>query len=895
MRFPGNMSPEWLESQYLLWKKSPELVSAEWNGFFHGYEFGSGRKPVPQGPTQPSAGKLFGIQALIHRYRNMGHLMACTDPLSPCPAEHPLLQLDRFELGEEDLARSFLVPTFNKSETTLAEILEVLQATYCGAIGVEFMHVQEPEEREWLLEKMETSRNTTSFSLEKKLTILKKLQEAALFEAFLNRKFVGQTRFSLEGGETLIVLLDSLIGHSGTLGITDIILGTPHRGRLNIQANILGKPYANIFAEFKNGGRPDFIGDGDVKYHTAYSADIDLPGGKRIHVAMAPNPSHLESINPVVEGKVRARQDREKDTAREKILPLLLHGDAAFAGQGIVAETLNLSQLPGYRTGGTLHVVINNQIGFTTMPFEARSTCYATDVAKMLMIPIFHVHGENPEAVVHAVTLALDYRQKFHQDVVVELICYRRHGHNEGDEPYFTQPLMYEKIKAHPSVHHIYGETLAAQGVEKTLIEEMLEKTSERLENAFGEEPHPKPAGFKGQWSRYQRHWSPEQVATGVAQPTLKELAKRMAVLPPDFTPHPRIATLLKKRQEAVATGTSIDWAGAEALAFASLLSEGVGVRLSGQDSVRGTFSQRHSVLIDMKTERNFTPLAATAAPGAAFTPYDSMLSEAGVLGFEYGYSQAAPEILTVWEAQYGDFANGAQVIIDQYIASGTTKWSRGSGLVMLLPHGYEGQGPEHSSARMERFLQLVGKGNIQVAYPSTPAQYFHLLRRQVKQAFRLPLIVFTPKSLLRHPRCVSALEDFSTGGFQEVLAYGNTYHSVREVLICSGKIAVELTGKQEELERGDLAIVRVEQLSPLRDDLLREELERYQQATRFTWVQEEPANMGTWSFIRPYLTTILGKEPEYIGRDEAASPAAGSHLRHKLEQEKIIKTVFNR
>ncbi len=895
MSFTGNVSPEWLESQYLLWKESPELVTPEWSAFFHGFELCGGYFPGRECLEPELAFKQSGVQSLIYRYRNLGHLLACTDPLSPCKTDHPVLRIEAFGLDEKDLDRVFRIRKFMKSEATLRQILEVMRETYCRSIGVEFMHIQEPAEREWLIERMEPIRNKPAFSTEAKLSILRKLQEAALFEAFLHRKFLGQTRFSLEGGETLIPMLDAVVNHAVQLGITDIILGTTHRGRLNIQANILGKPYENIFAEFKDSGELGFIGDGDVKYHSSYSADLKSGGGARIHVTMVPNPSHLESIDPVLEGKTRARQDRHGDMGGKTVMPILIHGDAAFSGQGIVAETLNMSQLEGYGTSGTLHIVVNNQIGFTTPPAEARSTQYATDVAKMLMSPIFHVHGEDPEAVVHVVTLALDYRRKFARDVVVELICYRRYGHNEGDEPYFTQPLMYEKIKNRPSVHRLYADALIEQGIDERRIKEMAQEITERLESSYEKKPVPRRVGFKGQWSAYQREYAPVKIETGVPKKTLENIADILAVIPADFTPHPKIDSLLKKRREAVKKGGNIDWANAETLAFATLLKEGVSIRLSGQDSRRGTFNQRHCVLIDAHTEKTFVPLNSLAAPGALIYPYDSMLSEAGVLGFEYGYSVESPEMLTIWEAQYGDFANGAQVIIDQFIVSGETKWGRGSGLVMLLPHGYEGQGAEHSSARMERYLQLCADNNMQVVFPSTPAQYFHLLRRQLKQPFRIPLVALTPKSLLRHPLCVSRLDEFTGGWFREILPGAEDPEKIAVVVVCSGKISFELLERRIKEEREDIAIIRIEQLYPLRTDLLRQELSRYRNAESFTWVQEEPRNMGAWTFIRPHLAEILGKDPGYIGRKEAASPAVGSHRQHRIEQEKIIAEVFRR
>ncbi len=901
MSFLDNVSPAWLEAQYFLWKESPDAVPAEWHAFFSGYELAG---VIPGGADPELALKQSAVQSLIYRYRDIGHLLACTDPLSPCKTDHPLLSPAAFGLVPTDLDRTFHVKRFtNYSRTgsedpdrhsaTLRDILAVMRETYCRSIGVEFMHIQEPVERQWLIDRMEPVRNRPSFSGEEKLAILGKLQEAALFEEFLNRKFMGQTRFSLEGGDVLIPQLDDLVDHAAHLGITDLLLGMPHRGRLNVLANVLRKPLENIFAEFAENVELGVVGEGDVKYHDGFSADVALPGGSRIHLTMAANPSHLEAIDPVVEGKCRARQDHLGEGASRQVLPVLIHGDAAFAGQGVVAETFNLSQLEGYRTGGTLHIVLNNQIGFTTLPADARSSRYATDVAKMVMAPVFHVHGEDPEAVLHATRLALDYRQAFARDVVVEVICYRRHGHNEGDEPYFTQPLMYEKIKERPPAHELYARELVEGGVEAGLVKEMAQAVSARLEGALGKEPVAVDLPFRGNWSDIEPGYVSDGIQTGVARETLQELAELLARIPEGFSPHPRVAAVLRKRHEAVTKGEGIDWGMAETLAFATLLRDGVPVRLSGQDARRGTFSQRHGVLFDITTEQTYAPLSAVAAPTAVFRAYDSMLSENAVLGFEYGYSIESPRALVIWEAQYGDFANGAQVVIDEFVASSETKWNRVSGLAMFLPHGYEGQGPDHSSGRIERYLELCADSNMQVAYPSTPAQLFHLLRRQMLQSFREPLVVFTPKSLLRHPRCVSRIEDFSKGTFRGILPDTTEAEKTRAVLVCSGKIYYELLERKESERRDDTALLRIEQLYPLRIDLLREALALYPDAESHGWVQEEPANMGAWPFLRPHLTELLGREPRYVGRPAAPSPAVGSHRVHKEEQERIIKEAF--
>ena len=891
MGFLHNITPEWIEELYLLWRESPGKLNAEWRAFFEGFELaGAGRETLP--PDE--ALKQSAVQSLIYRYRDIGHLLACTDPLSPCKLDHPLLALSTFGLAESDLDTVFHTRRFMKKSVSLRETLAVMRDTYCRSIGVEFMHIQEPAERQWLIDRMEPVRNRPGFTAGEKLAILAKLREAALFEGFLHRKFPGQTRFSLEGGEALIPLLDTTVSHAAGLGVTDLILGMPHRGRLTILATIFRRPLENIFAEFSDNVELKVVGEGDVKYHRGFSTDITLPGTSPIHLTMATNPSHLEAIDPVVEGKCRARQDRRGAEGEQRVLPVLIHGDAAFSGQGVVAETFNLSQLAGYRTGGTLHIVLNNQIGFTTLAADERSSCYATDVAKMVMAPIFHVHGEDPEAVVHAVRLALDYRQAYARDVVVEVICYRRYGHNEGDEPYFTQPLMYEKIKNRPPVAELYARALTEEGVAEERISGMEQEITARLEGALDRKAAPVDGGFGGEWSSIQRGYSPLTVETGMGGERLLALAELLAQLPAGFTPHPKIAALLEKRLGAVTKGEGIDWGNAESLAFATILDEGASVRLSGQDVRRGTFSQRHAALFDLKTETPFLPLAGVAKSGAVFQVYDSMLSENAVLGFDYGYSLESPDALVIWEAQFGDFANGAQVVIDQFVSSGEAKWERVSGLVMLLPHGYEGQGAEHSNARIERYLQLCADNNLQVANPSTPAQYFHLLRRQMKQPFRKPLVVFTPKSLLRHPRCVSPRSEFEAGAFREVLADGANPAQIRAVFLCSGKLYYELLDRKEKESRDDVALVRIEQLYPLRADLLGKALAPYRQAKHVAWVQEEPANMGAWSFLRPQLAEILGKEPRYVGRPEAAVPATGSHRLHKEEQERVLEEAFS-
>ncbi|WP_041262976.1 2-oxoglutarate dehydrogenase E1 component [Citrifermentans bemidjiense] len=891
-----NLSPLWIENQYEVWKKDPEQLSEAWRAFFNGFELGVNQPPQEAATLGlKEALKHSGVQSLIYRYRDIGHLLACTDPLSPCQIEHPLLSLDAFGLEPSDLDKTFHTKRFMKQSATLKEILQVMRSTYCGSVGVEFMHLQNPEERQWLIDRMEPLANRGRFDAEKRLRLLKKLKEAALFERELHKKFPGQTRFSLEGGDALIPLLDAAVVKAAELGVTDVVFGMPHRGRLNVLANVFGMPYENLFAEFGDNTEYGVVGEGDVKYHKGYSVDLILTGEHAIHLTLTSNPSHLEAIDPVVQGKCRARQDRMGDGAEARVLPLLIHGDAAFAGQGVVAETLNLSQLAGYRTGGTLHVVLNNQIGFTTSAADARSSHYATDVAKMVRAPVFHVYGDDAEAVVHIAQLALEYRDRYRKDVVVEVICYRRHGHNEGDEPYFTQPLMYEQIKLRPPLHSLYEMELQGEGFAEEELKEVENEVVQRLAQAGGKSAEPVESAFLARWSGMKPGTEKAPVSTAVAAASLMELSEKLSLIPDGFQPHPKVTGILQKRREAVLKGGPLDWGNVEALAFGTLLAQGVPVRLSGQDVRRGTFSHRHAVLFDQQNGSSYLPLSRAGAQGAPFCVYDSMLAEFSVLGFEYGYSIEAPEALTIWEAQYGDFVNGAQVIIDQFIVSGEAKWGRSSGLVLMLPHGYEGQGAEHSSARIERFLELAAAGNIQVVYPTTPAQLFHVLRRQMLQPFRKPLILFTPKSLLRHPDCVSKLEELSSGGFKEVISEPPAGGEVQEVLLCSGKIYYDLLGRIRKDQVQGRALVRIEQLYPLPMDLLREELQRYPSGVRYSWVQEEPRNMGGWRFLHEPLCEILGVVPRYVGRPEAAAPASGSHRLDRVEQERIIEDALQR
>ncbi|MFC1515228.1 2-oxoglutarate dehydrogenase E1 component [Thermodesulfobacteriota bacterium] len=891
---------DYIEAQYQQWKTDPASVSRDWRFFFEGFEIaGTGIQETAAVCDVNMALGQSRVETLIHRYRDVGHLLACLDPLVACPTDHPLLNISEFDFSPEDLDSTFFTSGLLKSDqASLRDIIKTLKETYCRSIGVEYMHLQDPQERQWLQDRMEPVQNRPNLNQETRFSILKKLYQAALFEAFLHKKYLGQTRFSLEGAETVIPMLDILTRFVSGYGCQEIILGMAHRGRLNVQTNILKKSYEEIFSEFESCYDPDNIfGAGDVKYHNGYLADIEVAEDRKLRMYLINNPSHLESVDPVVQGFVRARQDRLKGDEKNRVLPLLFHGDAAFAGQGVVAETLNMSQLTGYGTGGTIHLVINNQIGYTTLPEDARSTRYATDVAKMLMIPIFHVHGEDPEAAIHVVRLAAEYRMTFNKDVVIDLICYRRYGHNEGDEPYFTQPQMYERIRERPPVHSVYASKLLEAGtIRKEDLAEIEAEINQGLEDAFVEVrnsacPFPE-YHFYEEWEGYHGRFSHEPLVTGVSRKKLESLAKKLNTIPSEFSLNPKLDRLMKKRLETVKNGSGIDWANAEALAFASLLAEGIAVRLSGQDSGRGTFSQRHSVLTDIKTGETYTPLNTLAKTQAPFSVYDSMLSETGILGFEYGYSLAQPRGLVIWEAQFGDFANNAQSVIDLYITSGESKWQRLSGLVLLLPHGLEGLGPEHSSARLERFLQLCAGNNIQVCNLTTPAQYFHLLRRQVTSMFRKPLVIMAPKSLLRHPLAVSDLKDMVSGAFQETLVDPDKLKTPGRILFCSGKIYYELLQRRRELNKSDMAIVRLEQLYPFPDTQLKKIVGKYPKAKRFFWVQEEAKNMGAWFFVRPRLESLIGKPLEYIGRKPSASPATGFPNIYKQEQAAVLEAA---
>ncbi|MDE2508671.1 MAG: 2-oxoglutarate dehydrogenase E1 component [Planctomycetota bacterium] len=896
---------ELIEANHQRWLRDPASVDETWRVFFEGYDLGLDASPASnfsEGGDAPlaAARAQVAVTRLIDAYREMGHMLADLDPLGMTrpSATHELLELSEFGLDDSDLDKTFFSRLTDPPTTTLRELLAILRDTYCRTIGVEYMHIRDNRIRHWLQERMEPTRNHPNLDLRQKRRILWKLNAAELFETFLDAHYVGQKRFSLEGGEMLIPLLDAIIERVGKHGAREIVLGMPHRGRLNVLANTLNKPYGMIFSEFEGGTAEVVGGDGDVKYHLGFSADHVTADKHTIHLSLTPNPSHLEAVDPVVAGRTRAKQRRFQDRDKRLGLPILIHGDAAFSGQGLVAETLNLSQLPGYGVGGTIHVVVNNQIGFTTSPRDARSTRYCTDVAKMIEAPIFHVNGEDPEAVVYVGELALDFRETFGRDVVIDMVCYRKHGHNEGDEPSFTQPLMYSKIRGRDGIRKIYNDRLIASGelsVEEsaTLTETFNEMMEENYKEVHERKQAPPPQpGFNGLWKGLSPRYSFEPVDTGITREAIAHIAEKTNEFPEGFHLHPKMERILAARKKAMLEGP-VDWATAEALSFGGLLLEGTPVRLSGQDCRRGTFSQRHSVLVCAETGTPFVPLNNLAPHQAEYTVYDSMLSEAAVLGFEYGYSLDAPRMLILWEAQFGDFANGAQVIIDQFIASAESKWGRSSGLVMLLPHGYEGQGPEHSSARLERFLQLCAEDNIQVAAPSSPAQYFHLLRRQVRREFRKPLVVMTPKSLLRHKLAVSTPEELTVGSFREVIDDQVDPEGVRRVVLCAGKVYYDLIAQREKVAKTrDVAIVRVEQFYPWPQDALAAVVGRYKSAREWVWAQEESQNMGAWTFMAPRLHQLAGTHFEYVGRDASASPATGSHAVHDREQTELVEAA---
>jgi 2-oxoglutarate dehydrogenase E1 component len=912
-------NPALIDELYLQWQQDRTSVPRDWQLFFQGFDLGWVR-PAGSGPvaTVPAAADEDGASAraaedaaltgtaqpprvdgLIYAYRDIGHTIAELDPLGIANRrENPLLAPEVYGLGPADLERGFAHNVSGlPAGATLREITAWLKDAYCGHIGVEYQHIQDRDRRRWVRDAVEGGRNRPELTRDDQRRILMKLSQAETLETFIHTKFLGQKRFSLEGGDSLIPALDAIIELGPELNVQQIVMGMAHRGRLNVLCNILNKTYEEVFTEFEGGyDLSELQGDGDVKYHQGFASSHLTAKGQQVHLILAANPSHLEAVNPVVLGRVRGKQRQLGDSkTREAAIPILIHGDAAFAGQGLVMETIQLCQLEGYTVGGTIHIVINNQIGFTTLPPDSRSTPYCTDLAKMIEAPIFHVNGDDPEAVVHVARLALRYRQQFKRDVFIDLVCYRRHGHNESDEPNFTQPTMYARIAEQERVRAAYARRLLGRG---EISQEEVDAIGTINQNLLADALSTikaKPAKLRksartGAWEGKTNRYEHDPVETGVPAATLERIGRALSTWPEAFAIHPKIRRLAEERGRLISGHGRIEWALGELLAFGSLLVDGVPGRLSGQDSRRGTFSQRHLYWYDVNTREQYRPLDHIASNQAKFCVYDSPLSEAAVLGFDYGYTLTEPDMFILWEAQFGDFANGAQVIIDQFISSAESKWGRLSGLIMMLPHGQEGMGPEHSSARLERFLQLCGDDNIQVAYCTTAAQHFHILRRQLKRKVRKPLILMTPKSHLRSKAAASDFDELVKGRFREVLGDPQVPGpAAKRVVLSTGKIHHELAERRAEEGLADrVALLRIEQLYPLHEALLGEILAPYAGA-ELVWCQEEPQNMGAWSFIRPHLTRIAGREPQYAGREAAASTAPGSAMLFAVEQEALV------
>jgi 2-oxoglutarate dehydrogenase E1 component len=902
-----NAHPSYIESVYKNYMSDPESIDQEWRLFFEGFDFASNGNGVPQSESSsvPISAKEFGVMAIIHGFRQRGHLLSTTNPIRERKDRMPHLDLADYNLNTEDLSQVFLAgEEIGLKQASLQQILDKLKTIYCGNLGVEYAHIENREKRMWMRDKIENRQLKPDYGLtiEKKKRILEKLNGSVVFEKFLHTKYIGQKRFSLEGGETTIAALDAIINTGAEYGVEEIIIGMAHRGRLNVLANIMGKTYEQIFTEFEGNSLPDqSFGDGDVKYHLGFSSQVLTTGKKEVYLKMVPNPSHLEAVNPVLEGFARAKADVRYSSDYDKILPIIIHGDAAAAGQGVVYETTQMSQLPGYYTGGTVHFVINNQIGFTTDFDDARSSTYCTAAAALVQAPVFHVNGDDPEAVIFAVELATEYRQKFNNDVFIDMVCYRRHGHNEGDDPKFTQPKMYELINNHKDPRELYVHTLTQRGdIDASLAEEMEKSFWNSLQarlDMLKEKPLPytyQPS--EKEWQKLKRTYDSNEIHqtfdTGIPQKTLEAITSHLMNTPQGFTPLQKIARLQKSKQ-AQLDQNQVDWGFAELIAYGSLLAEGKNVRMSGQDVKRGTFSHRHAVFVDEKTNESYNRLNDLGKDGAKFMIYNSLLSEFAVLGFEYGYSLASPQSLVLWEAQFGDFYNGAQTIVDQFITAAETKWQRMSGLVMLLPHGMEGQGPEHSSARLERFLQLCADFNIIVTNISTPANFFHALRRQLAMPFRKPLINMSPKSLLRHPKCMSDLKELTSG---------NSFHSViddstikdakkvKKLLLVSGKLFYELDEYREANSTKDIAIVRIEQLFPFPENEVRTLMQKYGKAKVY-WVQEEPSNMGAWSFV---MQIFRKDDIDVIARKPSASPAPGFKKVHDAIQVELIEKALS-
>ncbi len=887
----GCQNPSLFEEMYARYLQDPTSVDASWRKIFGALD------SVPESITTSSPESETSCDAwrlcnLIEAYRMYGHLCAKTNPLSTSPISEPNeLSLEHLGFNRLDLSRNFPTHGFLKEqEAPLVAIVDALKATYCDKIGIEYMGLENPVMEKWLQQRIESNHFKNNFTVDQKRKILEYLNKSEVFESFLHTKYVGQKRFSLEGAETLIPMLATLLEEGTACGAEEYFIGMAHRGRLNVLCNIFNKSYADVFSEFDEGYvSTSSEGTGDVKYHKGFYSEVEIKPGKRVKVTLTPNPSHLEAVDGVVEGEVKARQILCNDDKQEKIIPILIHGDGALSGQGIVYETLQLSRLEGYSTGGTIHIVINNQIAFTTLPKDSRSTRYCTDIARAFEAPVFHVNAEDPEGCVYAVKLAIALRQKFHCDVFIDLNCYRKYGHNEGDEPFFTQPLEYQFIRKKKNIRELYLDTLIGERhIERQMADTLQAEFKSLLESSMQKN---KISNEKKEEKKKENRASVQKPTTAVPLKTLEEVGQQMCALPSDLTVHPKIASLLKERVAMVKDGKPIDWGMGELLAYATLLVEKIDVRLSGQDSCRGTFSHRHASLVDQAKENRYVPLRFLRPSQGRFDVYNSSLSEYAVLGFEFGYSAVNLGALVIWEAQFGDFCNGAQIIIDQFIVASEQKWGQQSALTLFLPHGYEGQGPEHSSARMERFLSLAGHDNVRIVIPTTPVQLFHLLRRQALSSSRKPLIVFTPKALLRHPKCVSSLTDFTQGEFQEVLLDPNPPKVVRRLVFCTGRVFYDLIAEREKQGIDDCMIVRIEQLYPLDTVKIKSVIEK-QKVKECLWVQEEPSNMGAWGYIRPLISELLpdGIKLSYVGREQSASTAVGSHATHKKELAEILE-----
>jgi 2-oxoglutarate dehydrogenase E1 component len=900
----ANAHGSYIDELYKSYQTDPASIDESWQKFFEGFEFSQQKygEDGPQ-PTSSASPKEIGVRDLIHAYRTRGHLEAKTNPVRQRRDRSALLELANFGLADSDMDTVFDAGNeLGIGKATLKDILVALKSIYTGTVGFEYMYIRQPEILNWFKTKSEKEALAFNPVTEEKKRILYKLNEAVVFENFLHTKYMGQKRFSLEGGETTIPALDALITHGADLGVEEFVLGMAHRGRLNILVNIMGKTYEQVFNEFEGTAAPDLtMGDGDVKYHMGFSSQVETASGKKVNLKLAPNPSHLEAVNPVVEGFTRAKIDKQYEGDPNKIVPILIHGDAAVAGQGIVYEVTQMSKLDSYATGGTIHFVINNQVGFTTDFDDARSSIYCTDVAKVVDAPVLHVNGDNPEAVVFCMKLAIEFRQKFNTDIFIDMVCYRRHGHNESDEPKFTQPSLYNIISKHPNPREVYNKSLIERGdVDAELAKSMDKSFRSDLQDRLN---LVKQKALPYEYQQLEKEWKElrrstpkdfdKSPMTGVSQEIIDKVAKALTSIPDGFKPIKQIEKQLKQRKDMFFTDKSLNWAAAELLAYGSIVTEGRRVRFTGQDVQRGTFSHRHSVLHDANTNQAYNSLNHIEEGQAKFDIHNSFLSEFGVLGFEFGYAMANPNALVIWEAQFGDFANGAQVMFDQFIAPSESKWQRMNGLVILLPHGYEGQGPEHSNARPERFLQLSAEYNMIITNITTPANLFHAMRRQMTWEFRKPLINMSPKSLLRHPKVVSPVEEFISGSFQEVI--GDSYvdkKKVKKVLLCTGKIYFDLYEEQQKNKRKDVAIIRIEQLHPFPEAQIDKIIDSYT-AEKIFWVQEEPVNMGAWTYIlRSYFKR---KDLEIVARKPSASPATGYAKVHAQEQERIVRAAFDR